>query len=55
MYLSFHGRNLGKNNLTGLVPIGLLERSKTGSLSLRYASTQSYIIHVIFKNTTDFQ
>jgi hypothetical protein len=38
IYLSFDGRNVGKNNLTGLVPSGLLERSKTGSLSLRYTS-----------------
>jgi len=51
MYLSFHGRNVGKNNLTGLVPSGLLERSKTGSLSLRYPHNQSYInSHYIQEN-----
>ncbi|WJX86284.1 hypothetical protein P8452_68613 [Trifolium repens] len=30
--------NVGKNKLTGIVPNELLERSKRGSLSLRYAS-----------------
>jgi len=37
-----------KNKLTGLVPSGLLERSKTGSLSLRYAS---YILSQIYINS----
>jgi hypothetical protein len=47
-YLSYAIRNVGKNKLTGLVPSGLLERSKTKSLSLRYMPhTPAILIHIL--------
>jgi len=36
LFIRIFGRNLEKNNLFGSIPSALVEKSKEGSLTLRY-------------------
>ena len=46
LFIRIFGRNLEKNNLSGSIPSALVEKSKEGSLTLRYMNlTQTTQIH----------
>ena len=41
-------RNLERNNLSGSIPANLLEKSKSGSLALRFAFCHNSLSHLLF-------